>query len=95
MSKPALTGWREEERVRIEAKKIRDARYKKYTGFALPLLSLAAKRNISAADFMDEYNPAELDKLNASAYTTEVLEGAVIFLTDLLEWSKGNDDSNS
>lgn len=79
---------RETEEAERAAKQERDIRYSLYTGCAQSILPLAAKRNIPAAEFMDGYNANELADLNASAYTADKIEGAISFLTDLLEWTK-------
>ncbi|MBJ7480893.1 ParB N-terminal domain-containing protein [Rhodococcus sp. (in: high G+C Gram-positive bacteria)] len=84
----AATARREAEEAERAAKAERDIRYSLYTGCAQSILPLAAKRNIPAAEFMDGFNAKELADLNASAYTADKIEGAISFLTDLLEWTK-------
>ncbi|MDF3316450.1 ParB N-terminal domain-containing protein [Rhodococcus sp. C3V] len=84
----AATARREAEEAERAAKAERDIRYSLYTGCAQSILPLAAKRKIPAAEFMDGFNAKELADLNASAYTADKIEGAISFLSDLLEWTK-------
>lgn len=86
--KEAARARREAEEAERKIKSAKDVRVNKFKGRAQNILPLSDSHKVNVEEFMSDYNPSELDKLNASAYTTERIEGAITFLSNLLAWSK-------